>query len=271
MTKSEAKVLLDNFIESWLTQDSDLFLSLLSDDIIYTECYGPVYSSKSECEKWFTEWNKESRVLQWIIKSFVFDIINEKIAFEWFFECNCKGTISGFCGSSFILVDNNHITAVNEYKTEPEHYHPYKTGRVEKEISTNFKTYTSFTIDSKWPDINALILLYKQTPWANNRTSSDISLLKNNSDIVVSVYDNTRLIGFGRIITDGKYRGLLDDIIVDEQYRLMGIGRNIVNTLLGNANSIKEVFLNTGKEHQSFYEKMGFKPFTGLTMVRTNS
>ncbi len=137
------------------------------------------------------------------------------------------------------MVNNNHITSENEYKTEPEHYYRYKTERGEKETSTKFIAYPSFTRDSKQPDINALILLYKQTSWANNRTPSDISLLISNSDIVVSVYNDTRLIGFGRIITDGKHRGLLDDIIVDEQYRLMGIGRNIVKPLLGIANTIK--------------------------------
>lgn len=271
MTESEAKVLLDKFIASWIEQDIITFLDLLSDDIVYSESYGPIYSNKSECEKWFKHWNKDSKVLQWIIKRFIFDQINNVIIFEWFFECNYKGTVSGFDGSSFMVIQNAKIVSVNEYKTESEHYFPFKTENNEIEHSDNSADNFVYTTDMKWPDSDALIFLFKQTSWAKNRTSSDVSLLRNNSDIVISIYDNTKLIGFGRIITDGNYRGLLDDIIVDEQYRSKGIGRNIIKLLLDNAENIEEIFLNTGKDHQVFYEKMGFKPFLGLTMVKANS
>ena len=271
MTESEAKALLDKFISSWLDQDLVLFLGLLSDDIVYTESYGPIYSNKDECEKWFSHWNKDSKVLQWIIKYFNFDSEKNLIIFEWFFECNYKGSISDFDGSSFIHIKSNKIASVNEYKTESEHYFPFKTESMEKEHQANNIDTSAVTTESKWPNSDALISLFKQTSWAQNRISSDISMLKNNSDIVISIYDNTKLIGFGRLITDGKYRGLLDDIIVDEQYRSKGIGRSIVKLLLENAQNIEEVFLNTGKDHQVFYEKFGFKPFLGLTMVKANS
>jgi len=271
MTESDAKVLLDKFIASWLKQDLTAFLDLLSDDIVYSESYGPIYTTKSECEKWFKHWNKDSKVLQWIIKRFVYDQINSVIIFEWFFECNYKGTVSGFDGSSFMVIKNTKIASVNEYKTESEHYFPFRTEGNEIEHQDIASDNFVYTTDSKWPDSDALVMLFKQTSWAQNRTSSDVSLLKNNSDIVISIYDNTKLIGFGRIITDGKYRGLLDDIIVDEQYRSKGVGRHIIELLLENAQNVEEVFLNTGKDHQVFYEKMGFKPFLGLTMVKASS
>jgi N-acetylglutamate synthase-like GNAT family acetyltransferase len=271
MTESEAEVILDKFIASWIEQDLIAFLDLLSDDIIYSESYGPIYSNKSECEKWFKYWNKDSKVLQWIVKCFVFDQINSVIIFEWFFECNYKGAVSGFDGSSFMVIKDNKISSVNEYKTESAHYFPFRTESNEIELQDVSSNTFVYTTDSKWPDSDALVSLFKQTSWAQNRIPSDVSLLRNSSDIVISVYDNTKLIGFGRIITDGKYRGLLDDIIVDEQYRSKGIGRNIVKSLLENAHNIEEVFLNTGKDHQVFYEKIGFKPFLGLTMVKANS
>ena len=269
--ESEAKELLDKFISSWLRQDIDVFLGLLSDDVVYTESYGPVYSNKTECEKWFEEWNKDSKVLQWTIDGFFFDRRCGRIIFQWFFECDYKGTIANFNGSSFIVVSDNLITSVTEYKTESEHSYPYKA--VDQEIKPDREKpqKCEYKIENAWPDGTDLALLFNQTSWAQNRKESDVSLLVDNADIVASVYDGSRLIGFGRIITDGRYRGLLDDIIVDGQYRSKGVGTAIVKALLEKAGEIEEIFLHTGKEHQAFYERTGFAPFVGTTMVKGNN
>ena len=271
MKETEAEKLLHDFISSWLSKDVTLFLQTISDNIVYSECYGPIYANKAECEQWFTEWNKERRVTKWDITDFAFDELNTKISFEWFFECDQSGDIYSFNGCSFMKILDNQFISINEYKTESDHYYPYNNDKPKIITKTYSPLRFDYVTEYKWPETAALSLLLNQTSWANNRTSDEISLLYNNSDIVVSIYDNNTLIGFGRIITDGKYRGLLDDIIVDVRDSSLGIGSKVVDLLLVSAGDIEEVFLNTGKEHQKFYENCGFTPFNGLTMVKRSN
>lgn len=272
MKENEAKKLLTAFIESWINKDKALFLSCISDDIIYSESYGPIYRSKSSCDKWFNDWNKENKVIKWDINDFAFDELNSKLSIEWLFECNYKGEVFSFNGTSFMTICNGQFNRINEYKTESKHYYPYEID--EKQI-INKKVVdisSNYVIKYSWPNINDLVLLFKQTSWAQNRSCDVIQSLIGNSDIVVSIYDlNNQLIGFGRIISDGKYRGLLDDIIVDKSNRSKGIGKYIVDSLLKKAGNIEEIFLNTGKDHQSFYENCGFTLFSGITMIKSSN
>jgi N-acetylglutamate synthase-like GNAT family acetyltransferase len=269
MKEIEAKKLLANYLDSWIKKDKTIFLSCLSDNIIYSECYGPIYRDKSSCEKWFDNWNQESKVNKWEISNFAFDDKNDKLAFEWLFECNYKGEVYRFNGSSFITIRNGVFATINEYKTESNHYYPYEYKEEVIKEQRKIDISSSYKVEYKWPTANDLLLLLKQAPWAKNRSYNEIITLVDNSDFVVSIYDlNNQLIGFGRIISDGKYRGLLDDIIVDEKHRRKGIGRYIVDNLIMKAEGIEEIFLNTGKDHQKFYENCSFTLFNGITMIR---
>lgn len=268
MTESEAKRALDGYIASWLTQDRNLFLDSLSESIVYSESYGPIYRNKSECAQWFDEWNKDSQVTQWEIRDFAFDPANGKIAFEWFFECDYKGNLAGFDGCSFMILTDRRFSRISEYKTDAERYYPYGDDKIHARIHISKARPAEYTLRDTWPNAEELALLLRQSSWAKNRTADELSTLSQGSDAVVSAYAADGLIGFGRLITDGKYRGLLDDIIVDEKHRSHGIGSDMVTRLMDRASGVEEVFLNTGKDHQAFYERLGFRPFEGLTMVR---
>ena len=272
MEEIEVKKLLAKYIDSWINQDKTLFLSCISDNIIYSECYGPIYRDKSSCEKWFNDWNNENKVIKWEINDFAFDEANSKVAIEWLFECKFKDEFFSCNGTSFMTIQNGQFVKVNEYKTESNHYYPYEIQDKQKKPKNVLNISSDFKADYSWPNVNDLVLLFKQTSWAQKRSYDDISPLIDNTDIVVSVYDlNNHLIGFGRIISDGKYRGLLDDIIVDINNRSKGIGKYIVDSLLMKAGKIEEVFLNTGKDHQSFYENCGFTLFSGITMIKRSN
>ncbi len=44
-------------IDAWLNKDVKKLLTVLSEDVIYTECFGAQYQGKAEIEKWFCQWN----------------------------------------------------------------------------------------------------------------------------------------------------------------------------------------------------------------------
>ena len=118
------------------------------------------------------------------------------------------------------------------------------------------------------PDGDELKQLFTQTTWASYRTDQDINRMLLSLKTFVTIRVDQKLIGFGRAITDGIYRALIDDIIVDSAYRNKGLGREIMQQLIDQLVDVEEVFLNTKPDMEAFYEQFGFKLFSGITMKK---
>ncbi|MDM5331552.1 GNAT family N-acetyltransferase [Neobacillus sp. CF12] len=75
------------------------------------------------------------------------------------------------------------------------------------------------------------------------------------------MYHNKRLIGYGRIISDGIYQTLICDVMVHPKYQKQGIGKKVMKTLLKKCGKegIKWVQLFCANGKQDFYKKLGFK------------
>ena len=74
-------------------------------------------------------------------------------------------------------------------------------------------------------------LLGNNTFWAKNRTIKDLKKCLANSDVLVSLWVGDEIVGFGRALTDGIYRGVLWDIVIDQNYQGKGFGKLIVKSL----------------------------------------
>ncbi|WP_288221594.1 GNAT family N-acetyltransferase [uncultured Clostridium sp.] len=85
-----------------------------------------------------------------------------------------------------------------------------------------------------------------------------------NSYTVIFVFDNNKLVGFGRAISDGVRNSGIYDIATLPAYQGKGIGRLIVENIIKstpNCNFI--LYASPGKE--GFYESLGFyKLKTGM-------
>lgn len=81
-----------------------------------------------------------------------------------------------------------------------------------------------------------------------------------NSWFHISIYDQDRLIAFGRMISDGVYQALICDVMVDPTYQKQGLGKEIIEALLQKCkdSGIQSVQLFSAKGKQHFYEKLGF-------------
>ena len=117
------------------------------------------------------------------------------------------------------------------------------------------------------PSASELRDLFAQTTWASGRSEDDLGQLVRTLDVFVCARVNGRLVGFGRAISDGLYRALLDDVVVDEGARGAGVGHAVVRSLMEQLAPVEEVFLNANEGLAPFYEADGFEPFGGLTMV----
>ncbi len=111
-------------------------------------------------------------------------------------------------------------------------------------------------------------LLNKSAFWATDRQISDLKIALDRSEPVVSAWDNDRLIGFARAVSDGVYRATIFDVVVDCDYQQLGLGRRLVETVLAHTcmQRVERIYLTT-THHQGFYERLGFVVNTSTTMV----
>ena len=80
----------------------------------------------------------------------------------------------------------------------------------------------------------------------------------------VSVYDDEKIIGYGRLIGDSICFVYIHDVVVLPEYQHQKIGTKIMNKLLEKINQIKlenpyvRVYLGASKGKEEFYKKFGF-------------
>ena len=74
--------------------------------------------------------------------------------------------------------------------------------------------------------------------WAKDRTINDLKKCLANSDVIISIWLDKNIVGFGRALSDGVYRGVLWDIVIDQNHQGKGYGKLIVQNLL-NSKKIK--------------------------------
>ena len=108
--------------------------------------------------------------------------------------------------------------------------------------------------------IQQLIKLFDEnTFWASNRKLKNIKTMLKQSDIVVSLWKQKKLIGFGRCLTDHIYRAVLWDIVISNNYKGRGYGRLLINKIINSKEliSVEKIYLMTTNQ-KAFYEKNGF-------------
>ena len=111
-------------------------------------------------------------------------------------------------------------------------------------------------------------LLNNNAFWAKNRTINDLKKCLANSDVVISVWVGNEIVGFGRALTDGIFRGVLWDIVIDQNHQGKGFGKLIVNNLLSSKEiqNTKKIYLMTTNK-KLFYSQMDFKEVTSQNLL----
>ena len=111
-------------------------------------------------------------------------------------------------------------------------------------------------------------LLENNTFWAKNRTINDLKKCLANSDVIVSLWVGNKIVGFGRALTDEIYRGVLWDIVIDQNYQGNGFGKLIVKSLLSSKKikNTKKLYLMTTNK-KLFYSQLDFKEVTSQNLL----
>lgn len=113
-------------------------------------------------------------------------------------------------------------------------------------------------------DVNDFVRIRKDLKW-NDIPFTLVEKAINGSMFNISVFDNEKCIGVGRIVGDGALKGMLTDIMVLSEYHNKGIGRIIVESLIKELeNSVKEgdcfqLEASPTASNRDFYIKCGLK------------
>lgn len=106
-------------------------------------------------------------------------------------------------------------------------------------------------------------MLTKTVGWGI-RENNIVEEALNNTLYSLCVYDNDKLIGYGRIIGDKTIFLYIQDIMVIPEYQSQKIGTGIMNKLIEKVNEYKKInpnirtYLGASKGKESFYEQFGF-------------
>ena len=112
------------------------------------------------------------------------------------------------------------------------------------------------------PPINAYYELFQTTGWSFRRplTREVLAIALVKSWYCLFVWDGDKLVGTGRICTDGLLHAIIYDVIVNPDYQRRGIGKQIMERLVQKCidAQIGSIQLFSAKGKQAFYERLGF-------------
>ncbi|KXY07826.1 GNAT family N-acetyltransferase [Bacillus wiedmannii] len=117
-------------------------------------------------------------------------------------------------------------------------------------------------------DFNGLLSLYESLEWNSlNLTLNELEQMCKQSWYAIYAFDDKKLVGMGRIISDGVITGVICGVCVSPKFQSIGIGKEIVERLIQHCEQNKVIpQLMCVEKLQSYYESIGFETFSiGMT------
>jgi ribosomal protein S18 acetylase RimI-like enzyme len=108
-------------------------------------------------------------------------------------------------------------------------------------------------------DVDALhAFLSEHAYWALGRPRETVERLVREASRVVGLYEDERLIGFARTVSDGQSFAYLADVYVLPEYRGRGLGVELVREAVENGPFADHRWLLHTEDAHALYEKVGF-------------
>lgn len=121
------------------------------------------------------------------------------------------------------------------------------------------------------PDTEKIIDLYKSS--GINRPIADkerIAKMYANSNLIVTAWDISKLVGISRSLTDFCYSCYLSDLAVRKEYQKHGIGKKLIALTKEKIGEHTMLLLLAAPAAMDYYPKVGFEPVeNGFIIKRT--
>ncbi|XWK88734.1 MAG: GNAT family N-acetyltransferase [Phormidium sp.] len=126
-------------------------------------------------------------------------------------------------------------------------------------MNENLKTRFSISTDKEKLNLETIHKFLNSTYWAENIPLSVVQKCIDNS-FCFGVYEGDKQVGFGRLITDYATFAYFSDVFILEEYRGLGLGKWLVETMLQHSEvqGLRRWLLVT-KDAQELYRQFGFQ------------
>ncbi|MES5894215.1 GNAT family N-acetyltransferase [Bacillus cereus group sp. RP43] len=110
--------------------------------------------------------------------------------------------------------------------------------------------------------------MYESLGWNSLELSvNELEQMCKQSWYAIYVFDDQKLVGMGRVISDGVITGIICGVCVLPEYQSKGIGKEIVERLIRHCEQKRVIpQLMCVEDLKSYYESIGFEEFSiGMT------
>ncbi len=121
------------------------------------------------------------------------------------------------------------------------------------------------------PDTKMIIDLYNSS--GINRPTTDferISKMYVNSNLIVTAWDNDKLVGISRSLTDFCYCCYLSDLAVREEYKSMGIGKKMIALTKEKIGEQSMLLLLSAPTAMDYYPKVNLEKVENGFIIKRN-
>jgi len=117
-----------------------------------------------------------------------------------------------------------------------------------------------------WAELESLFVATE----LGNRSGAKLRRAFEKSQQVCLAYDEDRLVGVCRAITDGEYHAFIYDVAVRPDWQGKGLGKTLMRRLLAKL-PVWRIMLVAEEGVQGFYESLGFALYGDVMALRDRS
>lgn len=123
------------------------------------------------------------------------------------------------------------------------------------------------------PEVNQVIDLYKSSTLGARRPVDKPEVFQgmiDNANIVITAWDNNKLVGIARALSDLVYVTYLADLVVHENYQQQGIGKQLLDLTQAQTSPDCMMVLLAAPQANDYYPKLGFTHNPRAWMLKSN-
>ncbi len=107
-----------------------------------------------------------------------------------------------------------------------------------------------------------VLKLFRQSWWAADRDlEGTLRVLEGSTFTLGFVDEENNLIAFARVVSDGRYKATIYDVLVEKHMHGTGLGKALMDALINDVSllQVKHVELYCLPEMIPFYQRLGFE------------
>jgi len=246
----KAILLVGSYARGQAHNDSDIDLILLTnepDKYLNDQSFAGTFGDISIIEKEF--WGKVTSLRIWYKDSFEVELGITIPA--WITEEPLDaGTLRTITDGAKVIID--------------------KIGSLE-ELIMSVRRRNLIRYDDKRKDLpcDQLHYLFRSAGWTDGSETDEMKNNFNlpfiNSTLVISAWENERLVGVVRVLSDKVIRSVIYDLVVEPEFQGRGIGKELIKRSIEHYPHT-EWLVQTTEKIANFYEKIGFSKYKGVVL-----